>query len=150
QAALARCRERLAALPAMQQLIGEARYFDVHRRAPPGRTDTDRPVIATLVRYAEGDAPAAKPKRPAATAHEAKGPAPDQRKIALAYRDRGISYVANGEHGRAILDFNNAIRIDPRDAVAHHNRGLAYAGQGQHARAIEDYSEAIRLDPKDA
>ena len=53
-------------------------------------------------------------------------------------------------YDRAIADYNEAIRLDPKSALAFRNRGIAYAYKGDHDRAIADYSEAIRLDPKSA
>lgn len=71
-------------------------------------------------------------------------------KQAVAHHNRGIAYVVKGDFGRAIADFTEAIRLDPKDVWAHHDRGLAYAAKGDFDRAIADYSEAVRLDPKDA
>ena len=48
---------------------------------------------------------------------------------------------------RAILDFTEAIRLDPRLAAAYHNRGNAWHAKADYDKAIADYTEAIRLDP---
>ncbi len=50
----------------------------------------------------------------------------------------------------AIADYNEAIRLAPKDAAAFLNRGFVYAAKQDYDRAIADYSEAIRLAPKDA
>jgi tetratricopeptide (TPR) repeat protein len=64
------------------------------------------------------------------------------------FNDRGIARVYKGEYDDAIGDFNEAIRLDPRDAVTYNNRGVAWERKGEDDRAIADYNEAIRLDPK--
>src|SRR6516162_5515332 len=55
-----------------------------------------------------------------------------------------------GDYDRAITDFNEAIRLDPKSALALMGRGDAYTNKGDHDRALADYNEAIRLDPKSA
>jgi tetratricopeptide (TPR) repeat protein len=55
-------------------------------------------------------------------------------------------YHALGQAERAIQDYDQAIRIDPRFAIAYRNRGLSYAGLGQFALAIQDYDQAIGID----
>ena len=61
-----------------------------------------------------------------------------------------IAYRSKGENDRAIADYNEALRLDPKNAIAYANRGLAYRDKGDTDRAIADYTEAIRLDPKNA
>ncbi|WP_448887351.1 tetratricopeptide repeat protein, partial [Enterobacter hormaechei] len=51
---------------------------------------------------------------------------------------------------RAVADFSEAVRIDPRNSNSYTNRGDAYNGKGDYDRAIADYSEAIRLNSLDA
>ena len=66
---------------------------------------------------------------------------------ATAYNNRGWSYSDKGDHDRAIADFDEAIRLDPKLAIAFVNRGWSYERKGDYDRAIADYDEAIRLDP---
>ena len=67
---------------------------------------------------------------------------------AIACNNRGLAYRGRGELDRAIGDFNEAIRLDPKFALAYNNRGLAYRDKGELDRAIADHTEAIRLDPR--
>ena len=60
----------------------------------------------------------------------------------------GHQLVAQGRLGEAITEFNEVIRIDPKDAAAYYSRGLVYSEMGQYEKALEDSSEAIRLDPQ--
>jgi len=53
-----------------------------------------------------------------------------------------------GRIRRAIADYNEAIRLNPKYAGAYNLRGRAYHDKGDNDRAIGDYDEAIRLDPK--
>jgi tetratricopeptide (TPR) repeat protein len=50
----------------------------------------------------------------------------------------------------AISDYNEAIRLNPKNAVAYEERGLAYVMKMDLDKAIDNFSESIRLNPKDA
>jgi tetratricopeptide (TPR) repeat protein len=67
---------------------------------------------------------------------------------AIAYNNRGFVWHDKGDLDRAIADYNEAIRLDPKQANAYRNRGNAWREKGDLDRAIADLSEAIRLDPK--
>ena len=57
---------------------------------------------------------------------------------------------AKGDLDRAIADYSEAIRLDPKSGHAYLNRGSAWGTKGDLDRAIADFDQAIRLDPKDA
>jgi len=63
-----------------------------------------------------------------------------------------VSCTADIEAGgrypdRAIDDYNEAVRLNPQNALGVYSRCLAYLGKSQNDRAIENF-EAIRLNPK--
>jgi tetratricopeptide (TPR) repeat protein len=49
---------------------------------------------------------------------------------------------------RAIQGYDQAIRLDPKNAAAYNGRGGAYQAKGDDDHAIADYDQEIRLDPK--
>ena len=55
--------------------------------------------------------------------------------------------MSKGDHDRAIVDYNEAIRLSPNYLVAIYNRGLAYLKKGDNDRAIADFNEAVRRSP---
>jgi tetratricopeptide (TPR) repeat protein len=61
---------------------------------------------------------------------------------ALAYSFRGSNYVAKGDLDRAIVDYTEAIRLDPKYAVTYYNRGAAYATKGDRESAVADFYES--------
>src|SRR5262249_16812831 len=48
---------------------------------------------------------------------------------------------------RAIADYDQAIRLDPKNAASYSNRGSAWHKKNQLDRAIADYDQALRVDP---
>jgi Flp pilus assembly protein TadD len=56
-----------------------------------------------------------------------------------------LAYGNLGQHERAIEDYDEAIRLDPKDAYAYNNRGLAYRNQGQQELADRDFAKAEEL-----
>jgi tetratricopeptide (TPR) repeat protein len=50
---------------------------------------------------------------------------------------------------QAIMDFTQALRLDPNNANTYRERGDVYSDLGDQERAIADYSQAIKLNPND-
>ena len=48
------------------------------------------------------------------------------------YYNRGYAYRKKGDMDRAIADYTEALRLDPKYAIAYNNRGLAYSDKGEH------------------
>lgn len=67
--------------------------------------------------------------------------------LAAAYSNRGIAYSSLGEYGRAIEDYDEALRIDPKHRNAYNNRGVSYDNLGDYHQAIKNFDEALRIDP---
>ena len=60
---------------------------------------------------------------------------------------QGNLLVGQGQFDRAVAEYTEAIRIEPRSALAYMGRGVARAKAGQVKQAIADQTEAIRIDP---
>ena len=68
--------------------------------------------------------------------------------MAQAFWQRGAAYARKGDHTRAIAEYDEAIRQDPKFSRAYWSRGNSYEFKGDYDKAIADYDEAVRLDPK--
>jgi tetratricopeptide (TPR) repeat protein len=54
------------------------------------------------------------------------------------------------DHERAIKDYTEAIRLNPKFVAAFNNRGTARTSKSEQEKALEDFAEVIRLDPSNA
>ena len=61
---------------------------------------------------------------------------------ALDYLERGNFYAEQGEHKKAIANYNQAIEMTPHYADAYFNRGNSYAQQQKYDLAIADYKQS--------
>lgn len=61
--------------------------------------------------------------------------------------NRGNAYRAKGDAERALHDYDQAIRLNPKNAGAYVNRGLALSDKGKMEEALKDYETAITLNP---
>ena len=62
----------------------------------------------------------------------------------------GNVYQAQGEYELAIVSFQQAIDLYPKNAYPHNGLGNVYKAQGEYELAIVSYQKAIDLDPKEA
>lgn len=53
-----------------------------------------------------------------------------------------------GWYQKAIVDYDEAIRLKPEFPEAYNNRGVAKRDLGQYQEAIADYDKAIELKPE--
>ncbi len=70
--------------------------------------------------------------------------------VADVYLNRGNLYIDQGDYQRAIADYDQVIRLNPKSAVAYALRGLAYQRQGNNRAALSDSNQAARIDPNNA
>jgi tetratricopeptide (TPR) repeat protein len=68
--------------------------------------------------------------------------------LSLLYTNRGVEYAKKKDFDKAIADHDQAIKLDPKNALAYNNRGNVYAAKGDTEHAIADYDMAVKLDAK--
>jgi len=66
------------------------------------------------------------------------------------YFYRGVAYYYKGEPDKAIVDYNQVLKIYPKLAEAYNNRGIAYGKKGELNKALDDFNRALEINPKDA
>ncbi|WXU24553.1 tetratricopeptide repeat protein [Bradyrhizobium sp. A5] len=64
-------------------------------------------------------------------------------------RARGEAFYAKGDLDRAIADYDEAIRFNPKDKDALGLRANVYKTKGDFGRAIAEYDQLVQLDPRD-
>jgi lipoprotein NlpI len=67
---------------------------------------------------------------------------------AAAFFNRGNAHVAKGDAAAAIADFDEAIKLDPKNASAYNNRGNARHDGGEDLAAIADFDAALKQNPR--
>ncbi|HET9306893.1 MAG TPA: tetratricopeptide repeat protein [Candidatus Sulfotelmatobacter sp.] len=63
------------------------------------------------------------------------------------YFDSGDKYFAQGKYREAVIQYSNAIQIDPRFAQAHYQLSQAYLKMGDSQRAYPELSRTVELAP---
>jgi tetratricopeptide (TPR) repeat protein len=56
-------------------------------------------------------------------------------------------WEAKDDYDKAMLDFTEAIRLDPRSDDAYYRRGVVLFEQGEYDRAIADFGRVIQALP---
>ncbi len=63
--------------------------------------------------------------------------------------NRGSAWGTRGDLDRAIADYNQAIRLDPKDTKAYYNRGIAWEKKRSLQAALADFKVHAQLAPSD-
>jgi lipoprotein NlpI len=74
----------------------------------------------------------------------------EKSELAKAYYTRALEWATQGNHERALADFDLAAQLDPKLPSIYYNRALSWSEKGEHDRAIADYDAALKLNPSDA
>jgi tetratricopeptide (TPR) repeat protein len=64
------------------------------------------------------------------------------------YENRARAYFAQDDKPRALDDYNEAVKLAPRNAKVYYGRGVFYALQSDDDAALRDFDTAIRMDSK--
>ena len=64
----------------------------------------------------------------------------------LTFLASGETYIKAGKYQEAVIEFRNAVQIDPKSATAHYQLARAYMSLGNRAAAYRDFEESVSLD----
>lgn len=67
--------------------------------------------------------------------------------LAEAYLNRGIVYALMEKHDLALIDFDQAIALNPKDSITYYFKGTSFASLEQLDSAIENYTKSLSIDP---
>jgi len=70
----------------------------------------------------------------------------DDSEPGVAAYNRGVEALDKKDYDKAIQEFTEAIRLDPKQVNGFIYRGIAYSNKQNLDKAIDDFTEAIRLD----
>jgi tetratricopeptide (TPR) repeat protein len=73
---------------------------------------------------------------------------PDKEK--RAYLNSGDKYYRSGKYQEAVIQFRNAVQIDPRFSQAHWQLARAYRKLGKSEAAYHELTETVSLEPRNA
>jgi tetratricopeptide (TPR) repeat protein len=62
---------------------------------------------------------------------------------------RGECFWIRAEYDKAGKDYDEAIKLNPKNALAYVQRGISLTERGELEDALKDYAEAIRIDPRE-
>lgn len=76
-------------------------------------------------------------------------PKKDKEYVVFAYTTRARAYAGLGEDGKALSDYNAAIKADPSRASLYQERGDFYFNIKDYDQADRDYKQYITMEPSD-
>jgi tetratricopeptide (TPR) repeat protein len=147
-------KDQVAAGPAVaarkSEIIAAASAMDVTNDV--GNAST-QPMAHAVAAADPGD-DASRPRSIPLTAGKGDAALPDDEPPPLPndakfYRELGVVSYRIGDFPSAIVNLDEAIRLDPNDAQAYNIRGNAWDEIGVFENALADYDAAIRIDPND-
>lgn len=108
------------------------------------------PAIMRTVPVAKPEAPELPPQQPIRRAEAGKEPPPvahDISRDATSLYRAGRAYSQQERFEDALAAFNEALRLDPKNAQVRNARGYAYLRLHEYREALADFNEALRLNP---
>lgn len=75
---------------------------------------------------------------------------PSSETQSILHSNQGNALARQGNYDEAMVEYNTAIELNPKNATAYSNRGINYSNLKQWELAIADFNKAIELDPKKA
>lgn len=70
----------------------------------------------------------------------------DERTRSITLSNRGLGYLRSKDFDKSIIDFSEALLIDPKNAYSFNFRGEAWREKGNFERALADFEDALIID----
>jgi tetratricopeptide (TPR) repeat protein len=125
--------------------------YDISKECAEGALWPYAEALGFEARPKHGPKQEQKPQAPPRPKQEPKPklqpPPKDSKHLAKEHFDKGAALSGRGDWDAAILEYTNAINIDPNCAEAYNGRGSAYIWKKDYDRAIVDYTQAIKICP---
>lgn len=71
----------------------------------------------------------------------------DDRTRSITLSNRGLGYLRSKDYDKSIIDFSEALLINPKNAFSFNFRGEAWREKGNFDRALADFEDALGVDP---
>lgn len=71
----------------------------------------------------------------------------DDRLRSITVSNRGLGYLRDKQYDKAIVDFSDALLLNPRNPYSFNFRGEAWREKGNLDRAFADFEQSLRIDP---
>jgi hypothetical protein len=144
--------EEPAALAAKPTPAAEAKPAPAAKPAVAEHANAaEKPAHADKPAHAEKPSPTEKPSA-ASTPPEPKvaggKPSEDDYRRANEAYERGNAKLFQGNTAEAIVEFNEAHKLNPKDPAVHRGLGLAYAQSGKSAEAVKQLKLYLKAFPK--
>src|ERR1051325_7239057 len=68
---------------------------------------------------------------------------------AMAHANKGVKLAQEGAFDQAILEFTEAIKLEPRDMRFYRDRGGVYLTTKRFQDAVNDFAKVVELAPKE-
>ncbi len=70
----------------------------------------------------------------------------DDRTRSITLSNRGLGYLRSKDYDKSIIDFSEALLINPKNAFSFNFRGEAWREKGNFDRALADFEDALEID----
>jgi len=67
---------------------------------------------------------------------------------AIAYLDRGQTYIDAGELDKALADLNMLEELEPENLKIYNNRGIIHFKRGEYEKALNEFNRTLALNPR--
>ena len=72
---------------------------------------------------------------------------PDEAVCSLIYKHRGMAYFARSHYEKAIADFSESLRLDPKSYKSAYYEGVVCSVLRRHSKAVDAFNRSLEINP---